>query len=124
MVGRNFCVLVASREMVRLIKVSIFWRLKVNWYPWGEEAFAEATKRDVPIFLSSNMKFIFALFVVCGSDSLITSCVASLHTIFWASLVGIVLFFHSKSATARATGETYSDLNALVLYARSWADGF
>ncbi|XP_076888595.1 uncharacterized protein LOC143539063 [Bidens hawaiensis] len=24
----------------------------VNWYPWGEEAFAEARKRDVPIFLS------------------------------------------------------------------------
>lgn len=28
--------------------------LKVDWYPWGEEAFAEARKRDVPIFLSSN----------------------------------------------------------------------
>ncbi|XP_030508262.2 uncharacterized protein LOC115722977 [Cannabis sativa] len=24
----------------------------VDWYPWGEEAFAEARKRDVPIFLS------------------------------------------------------------------------
>lgn len=24
----------------------------VNWYPWGEEAFAEAKRRDVPIFLS------------------------------------------------------------------------
>ncbi|KAJ6729492.1 SPERMATOGENESIS-ASSOCIATED PROTEIN 20 [Salix viminalis] len=24
----------------------------VNWYPWGEEAFAEARRRDVPIFLS------------------------------------------------------------------------
>ncbi|MCL7045659.1 hypothetical protein MKW94_014635 [Papaver nudicaule] len=24
----------------------------VNWYPWGEEAFEEAKKRDVPIFLS------------------------------------------------------------------------
>ncbi|XAR61288.1 hypothetical protein NMG60_11034938 [Bertholletia excelsa] len=24
----------------------------VNWYPWGEEAFKEARKRDVPIFLS------------------------------------------------------------------------
>ncbi|KAF5184490.1 Spermatogenesis-associated protein [Thalictrum thalictroides] len=24
----------------------------VNWYPWGEEAFEEAQKRDVPIFLS------------------------------------------------------------------------
>ncbi|XP_057461629.1 uncharacterized protein LOC130751906 [Actinidia eriantha] len=24
----------------------------VNWYPWGEEAFGEARKRDVPIFLS------------------------------------------------------------------------
>lgn len=24
----------------------------VNWYPWGEEAFEEARKRDVPIFLS------------------------------------------------------------------------
>ncbi|GAB2220281.1 hypothetical protein Drorol1_Dr00007925 [Drosera rotundifolia] len=24
----------------------------VNWYPWGEEAFQEAKKRDVPIFLS------------------------------------------------------------------------
>lgn len=24
----------------------------VNWYPWGEEAFAEAQKRNVPIFLS------------------------------------------------------------------------
>lgn len=27
---------------------------KVDWYPWGEEAFAEARRRDVPIFLSSN----------------------------------------------------------------------
>ncbi|OWM87214.1 hypothetical protein CDL15_Pgr010246 [Punica granatum] len=25
----------------------------VDWYPWGEEAFAQARKRDVPIFLSS-----------------------------------------------------------------------
>jgi len=24
----------------------------VNWYPWGEEAFQEARKRDVPVFLS------------------------------------------------------------------------
>lgn len=24
----------------------------VNWRPWGDEAFAEATARDVPIFLS------------------------------------------------------------------------
>ncbi|KAL3849786.1 hypothetical protein ACJIZ3_011668 [Penstemon smallii] len=24
----------------------------VNWYPWGEEAFSEARRRDVPIFLS------------------------------------------------------------------------
>ncbi|XVJ58063.1 MAG: DUF255 domain-containing protein [Tepidisphaera sp.] len=24
----------------------------VDWYPWGEEAFAEARRRDVPIFLS------------------------------------------------------------------------
>ncbi|XP_031122676.1 spermatogenesis-associated protein 20 isoform X1 [Ipomoea triloba] len=24
----------------------------VDWYPWGEEAFADARKRDVPIFLS------------------------------------------------------------------------
>ncbi|KAL6271785.1 hypothetical protein ACE6H2_028696 [Prunus campanulata] len=24
----------------------------VDWYPWGEEAFAEARKRDVPIFVS------------------------------------------------------------------------
>ena len=24
----------------------------VNWYPWGEEAFAEARRRNVPIFVS------------------------------------------------------------------------
>ena len=24
----------------------------VDWYPWGEEAFAAAVERDVPIFLS------------------------------------------------------------------------
>lgn len=24
----------------------------VNWYPWGEEAFAEAKRRDVPLFVS------------------------------------------------------------------------
>ncbi|KAG6415323.1 hypothetical protein SASPL_122731 [Salvia splendens] len=24
----------------------------VDWYPWGEEAFAEARKRDIPVFLS------------------------------------------------------------------------
>jgi hypothetical protein len=28
--------------------------VKVDWYPWGEEAFAEARRRDVPIFLSSK----------------------------------------------------------------------
>ena len=27
--------------------------LKVDWYPWGDEAFEQARKRDVPIFLSS-----------------------------------------------------------------------
>lgn len=27
--------------------------LKVDWYPWGEEAFEKARKRNVPIFLSS-----------------------------------------------------------------------
>lgn len=26
----------------------------VNWYPWGDEAFEEAKRRDVPIFLSSG----------------------------------------------------------------------
>ncbi|KAE9460569.1 hypothetical protein C3L33_07581, partial [Rhododendron williamsianum] len=29
-----------------------FSNLKVNWYPWDEEAFKEARNRDVPIFLS------------------------------------------------------------------------
>jgi uncharacterized protein YyaL (SSP411 family) len=24
----------------------------VNWYPWGEEAFKEAKRKDIPIFLS------------------------------------------------------------------------
>ncbi len=24
----------------------------VEWYPWGEEAFAATRKRDVPVFLS------------------------------------------------------------------------
>ena len=24
----------------------------VHWQPWGEEAFAEARRRDVPVFLS------------------------------------------------------------------------
>jgi uncharacterized protein len=24
----------------------------VDWYPWGDEAFAEAKRRDVPVFLS------------------------------------------------------------------------
>jgi uncharacterized protein YyaL (SSP411 family) len=24
----------------------------VDWFPWGEEAFAEARRRDVPVFLS------------------------------------------------------------------------
>ena len=27
-------------------------RNPVNWYPWGDEAFAEAKRRDVPVFLS------------------------------------------------------------------------
>ena len=27
-------------------------RNPVDWYPWGDEAFAEARRRDVPIFLS------------------------------------------------------------------------
>jgi hypothetical protein len=29
----------------------------VDWYPWGEEAFEEARKRDVPIFLSSCLLY-------------------------------------------------------------------
>lgn len=39
-------------------EILIFGILKVNWYPWGEEAFEEARKRDVPIFLSSIVLFI------------------------------------------------------------------
>ena len=27
-------------------------RNPVNWYPWGDEAFEEARRRDVPVFLS------------------------------------------------------------------------
>lgn len=27
-------------------------RNPVNWYPWGDEAFEEAKRRDVPVFLS------------------------------------------------------------------------
>ncbi|KAL5135659.1 hypothetical protein HKD37_03G008516 [Glycine soja] len=34
----------------------------VDWYPWGEEAFAEARRRDAPIFLSSN-SLLFRLFL-------------------------------------------------------------
>ncbi|RZC51933.1 hypothetical protein C5167_020358 [Papaver somniferum] len=33
----------------------------VNWYPWGEEAFEEAKKRDIPIFLSSKYAFLYYL---------------------------------------------------------------
>ncbi|KAK9201798.1 hypothetical protein WN944_017005 [Citrus x changshan-huyou] len=32
----------------------------VDWFPWGEEAFAQARKRDVPIFLSSQNLFLLS----------------------------------------------------------------
>ncbi|KAH9786259.1 Thioredox DsbH domain-containing protein [Citrus sinensis] len=32
----------------------------VDWFAWGEEAFAEARKRDVPIFLSSQNLFLLS----------------------------------------------------------------
>ncbi len=28
----------------------------VHWFPWGEEAFAEARRRDVPILLSRRLQ--------------------------------------------------------------------
>ncbi|KAH0855924.1 hypothetical protein HID58_084185 [Brassica napus] len=36
----------------------------VDWYPWGEEAFEEARKRDVPIFLSIPVKLFFRCHVM------------------------------------------------------------
>lgn len=45
-----------------MLKMGFWLCYKVDWYPWGEEAFAEARKRDVPIFLSSkNCYIILAL---------------------------------------------------------------
>ncbi|RVX20797.1 Spermatogenesis-associated protein 20 [Vitis vinifera] len=36
----------------------------VDWYPWGEEAFSESRKRDVPIFLSSRFSFLFLFYLL------------------------------------------------------------
>lgn len=45
---------------------------KVDWYPWGEEAFEEARKRDVPIFLSScfTLPSLLIVLIVAGVDVL------------------------------------------------------
>jgi uncharacterized protein len=46
-----------TRNANRLIKETSPYLLQharnpVDWYPWGDEAFAEAKRRDVPVFLS------------------------------------------------------------------------
>jgi hypothetical protein len=43
-----------SHLILTLLIINSLIPLKVDWYPWGEEAFAEARRRDAPIFLSSN----------------------------------------------------------------------
>lgn len=43
------------RRWIWLIRMTGFvFVFQVNWYPWGDEAFEEARKRNVPIFLSSK----------------------------------------------------------------------
>lgn len=43
-----------------LVLTDSFIPFQVDWYPWGDEAFAEARRRDAPIFLSSNsLPFLF-----------------------------------------------------------------
>lgn len=55
------CVCVLVLDKPSFYEILQFGILKVNWYPWGEEAFEEARKRDVPIFLSSTVFFIWRL---------------------------------------------------------------
>jgi hypothetical protein len=38
----------------------------VDWYPWGEEAFAEAKRRDAPIFLSVGYSACYWCHVIGG----------------------------------------------------------
>lgn len=52
------CVCVLVLDKPSIYEILKFGILEVNWYPWGEEAFEEAGKRDVPIFLSSIVLFI------------------------------------------------------------------
>ena len=56
MIGLNcveFLEFPRKKEKTKFVTLSEF-DVKVDWYPWGEEAFAEARRRDVPIFLSSK----------------------------------------------------------------------
>lgn len=46
-----------NKELNRLIHEKLSYLLQhaynsVDWYPWGEEAFAKAKEEDKPIFLS------------------------------------------------------------------------
>uniref|UniRef100_A0A7N0ZW39 Spermatogenesis-associated protein 20-like TRX domain-containing protein n=2 Tax=Kalanchoe fedtschenkoi TaxID=63787 RepID=A0A7N0ZW39_KALFE len=47
--AHRFCNRLASEHSPYLLQHA---HNPVDWYPWGEEAFEEARKRDVPIFLS------------------------------------------------------------------------
>lgn len=67
---------------------------KVDWYPWSEEAFAEARKRDVPIFLSSN-------YYSCAEQLPMFNVI---HLIDDYSLQ-LCCLLHAKSGTAHAIGE-------------------
>jgi len=40
----------------------------VDWWPWGEEAFAEAVRRDVPVLLSVGYAACHWCHVIPGSD--------------------------------------------------------
>ncbi|CAN0897995.1 Spermatogenesis-associated protein 20 [Linum grandiflorum] len=63
----------------------------VNWYPWGEEAFAEARRRDVPIFLSSTTTLYLAIDFIVSYSSLNFSTVGY-STCHWCHVMEVESF--------------------------------
>lgn len=64
---------------------------KVDWYPWGEEAFELARKKDVPIFLSSCL--LYPLLIVLIAFGLDVVQDFSSMTLIWFCFVFKISFY-------------------------------
>lgn len=106
----KFCVCVLVLNKSSFYEILKFGILKVNWYPWGEEAFEEARKRDVPIFLSSIVLFIVETTVwLVSVVILLLILVLSDACFLFACGFCLWNFYVSKLDTAPAIGEFLND---------------